>query len=107
MPRSIRVTPEDLHMSAATVDAHADDVWLKHGAAHGRIEAAQVGVPTGSAAALSAALTKWQAETTSLFSRMVEHGGGLRDGAAAYEQVDQDGAADIAAGGDEVPDIGL
>lgn len=50
MPGSVRVMPEDLHVSVATVDAHADEVWLKHGAADGRIEAAQVGVPTVEAA---------------------------------------------------------
>lgn len=81
MPRSVRVAPEDLHMSAATVDAHANEVWLKHGAANGRIEAAQVGVPTGSAVALSAAVAKWQGDTTALFGRMVEYGGALRGGA--------------------------
>lgn len=94
-------------MSASTVDAHADEVWLKHGSADGRIEAAQVGVPTGSAVALTAAVTKWQADTTTLFARLADHGGALRDGAATYEQVDQKSAADIEAVGDQVSNLDL
>lgn len=107
MPRSVRVTLEDLHVSASTVDAHADEVWLKHGSADGRIEAAQVGVPAGSAVALTAAVTKWQGDTTALFSRMVNYGGALREGAATYEQVDEKGAADIKAASEQVSDLDL
>ena len=66
MSELIRVVPEDLHVSAAKVDVHADELHLKHTAANGRIEAAQAGVPTGSAAALSAAVAKWQTDTTVL-----------------------------------------
>ena len=96
-------------MSAATVDAHADEVWLRHGAADGRVEAAQVGVPAGSSVALVAAITKWQGDTTALFARMVEHGASLRGGAAAYEHTDQQGAVDIEAASDQVStlDLGL
>lgn len=50
MSRLIRVVPEDLHVSAAKVTVHADELQLKHAGANGRIEAAQVGVPAGSAA---------------------------------------------------------
>ena len=62
-----RVAPEDLQLSAATVDVHTDELHLRHATAHGRIEGAQVGVPTRSAAALGAAVAKWQADTTVLF----------------------------------------
>ena len=67
MPDEVKVTPEDLHLSAATVDVHADDMHARHFAADGRMEAAQPGLPTGSSAALTGAVTKWQADTTALF----------------------------------------
>ena len=95
MPERMRVVPEDLHLSAANVDVHADEVHAKHFAADGRIEAAQVGLPAGSAAALGSAVAKWQADTTTLFTRMVEHSSGLRTGAADYQQTDHDGAGEI------------
>ena len=109
MPGWIRVVPEDLHLSAAKVDAHADELHLRHAVANGRIEAAQVGVPTGSAAALSAAVAKWQADTTALFGNLVEHGEALRGAAAGYVGTDEDNAADIEAAGDQVStlDLGL
>ena len=95
MPKSVRVVPEDLNMSAATVDVHADDVQLRHATADGRIESAQRGLPTASAAALSTAVTKWQADTAALFGRMVDHSAGLRFGANGYQQTDQTSASDI------------
>ena len=107
MPNSMRVTPEDLLVSAFTVDAHADEMWFKHGAADGRIEGAQVGMPAGSAVALSAAVAKWQADSTALFRRLVEHSQALRGGAAAYEQTDEDSAAHLTASGDQMTDLDL
>jgi hypothetical protein len=74
----VRVAAEDLHMSAATVDVHADDLHLRHATANGRIQGAQVGVPMGSAAALTAAVAKWQADSTVLFGNLVGHGESLR-----------------------------
>jgi uncharacterized protein YukE len=105
----IRVVPEDLHVSAAKVDVHADELHLRHAAANGRIEAAQVGVPTGSAAALSAAVAKWQGDTTALFGNLVEHGEALRGAAAGYVGTDEENAGDIQAAGDHVStlDLGL
>lgn len=107
MPKTVRVAPEDLMVSASTVDAHADGMWLKHGTADGRIEGAQKGMPTGSNVALSGAVAKWQADSTALFGRMVGHGQGLRTGAAAYEQVDAQNADDITAAGEQITDLDL
>ena len=109
MPKAVRVEPADLMVSAATVDAHADGMWAKHGAADGRIEGAVTGVPTGSALALSAAVVKWQADSTVLFGRLVDHSQALRTGAAVYEQTDQQSAAAIDAVADatRAVDLGL
>jgi hypothetical protein len=107
VPRPIRVVPEDLLLSEATVDAHADGMWLRHGVASGRIEAAQVGVPAGSAVALNAAVAKWHKDSTALFARMVEHAGALRAGAAAYEQTDEGSATELTAAGDQFTDVDL
>lgn len=107
MPKSVRVVPEDLHMSAATVDVHADNVHARHAAANGRIESAQTGLPTASAVALGAAVTKWQADTTAVFGQMVGHSEGMRLGAAAYLGIDQQSEAEITAAGDQMLDLGL
>jgi uncharacterized protein YukE len=92
---AVRVVADDLKLSASHVDVHADGLRLAHGSADGQIEAAQPGVPAGSAAALNGALAKWQGDTTALFTRMVGHSTGLRSGAAAYEQTDAQSAERI------------
>lgn len=107
MPEPVRVVCEDLQMSAATVDARADDLWTRHATADGRIELAQRGVPAGSALALMSAVSKWQGESSALFGRLVDHGHGLRAGAAAYERADHDGATAIAAAERSGLDLGL
>lgn len=89
MPKHVEVVPEDLCVSAATVDAHADAVRLGHFEADGRIEGAQTGIPAASIGALTATVTKWQADTTAIFGRMVEHAHAMRSGAAAYVQTDE------------------
>jgi len=94
-------------MSAATVDARADDLWARHAMADGRIESAQRGVPAGSMAALTSAVAKWQGDSATLFGRLVDHGHGLRAGAAAYERTDDDGATAIAAAERSELDLGL
>jgi hypothetical protein len=56
----------------------------RHGAADGRIESSQHGLPAGGAVAVGAALAKWQADTSALYGQLVERSQGLRSGAAAY-----------------------
>lgn len=109
MSKIIRVVPEDLQVSAAKVDVRADELHLKHTAAIGRIEAAQVGVPAGSAAALSVAVAKWQVDTTVMFGNLVQHSEALRGAAIGYETTDEHNAAAIDAVGDEAStlDLGL
>jgi uncharacterized protein YukE len=95
VPDGVRVTPEDLHVSAATVDMHADTMHARHFEADDRMESAQPGMPMGSAAALTAAVAKWQADTSAMFGRMIDHSHGLRTGATAYQRVDDEAAADV------------
>jgi hypothetical protein len=84
MPEVIRGVPEDLRVSAAEVEGHADELQARHAAAHGRIEAAQAGVPATAAVALSAAVAKWQVDTTAMFGNLMEHGGALRGAEVGY-----------------------
>lgn len=107
MPKAVRVVPEDLMASASTVDAHADSMRSVHAAADGRIETAQKGVPGGAAAALGAAVTKWQADSSALFGRMAGHAEALRDAARVYAQVDGHNAAAIDAAGGGSVDLGI
>lgn len=108
MPKNVHVVPEDLHLSAATVDMHADSVRVKHASVDARIEGAQRGVPAGSAAALTATVAKWQADSTAIFARMVDHSTGLRTTAVAYVSTDtQNGAAVNAAGEQIRPEVDL
>lgn len=104
-----RVVPEDLQLSAARVDVHADDVQVRHTTSDGRIEAAQLGLPTASLAALSTKVAKWQADTATMFGRMVDHSAGLRAGASLYHQTDADNASEIdsAAAAISADDMGL
>ncbi|MDZ7881893.1 MAG: hypothetical protein U5N53_02785 [Mycobacterium sp.] len=105
----VRVVPEDLQVSAATVDAHADGVRAKHAAADARIEGAQKGLPAGAASVLGAAVTKWQADSGAMVGRMVGDGTGLRSGAAAYATADQDAASAVESAGNRIrpEDMGL
>ena len=107
MPEEVRVTPEDLHLSAATVDVYADNMHARHFEADGRMEAAQPGLPAGSAAALTGAVAKWQGDTSAMFGRMIDHSHGLRSGAAAYLQVDDDTTTDITRAEQAVSDLDL
>lgn len=109
MPQPLRVVTDDLSVSAATVDTHADQMRARHATADAKMESASAGVPAGSAVALGAALTKWQADTSTLYGQLVGHGHGLRSGAQAYSTVDSGGAAEIDAAGHRVPlpDLGL
>ena len=91
-----RVVPEDLQVSAATVDVHADEVHVRHTTSDGRIAAAQLGLPTASSAALSSKVAKWQDDTATMFGRMVDHSAGLRAGASLYQQTDNGAASEIA-----------
>ncbi|MEH3138795.1 MAG: hypothetical protein PGN37_01185 [Mycobacterium kyogaense] len=107
MPARVQVVPEDLHVSAATVDTHADAVKARHFAADARIEGAQKGVPAASVAALSGAVTKWQADTTAIFGQMVDHAHGLRTGAAAYVEADHSGATQVQRADQQISDVDL
>ena len=109
MGQPLRVVTEDLRVSAATVDVHADDLRARHAAADGKIGSSQRGLPAGSAVALGAAVTKWQADTSALYEQLVGHSHGLRSGAAAYQVADDSGATAVDAAGDGIadPDLGL
>lgn len=108
MPKNVHVVPEDLHLSAATVDMHADSVRVLHASADYRIEGAQRGLPAGSAAMLIGTVARWQADSTAIFARMVDHSTGLRTSAAAYVSTDtQSGAAVSAAGNQIRPEVDL
>ena len=109
MPERLQVVTDDLAISAATVDTHADGMRARHAAADDKIAAASRGVPAGSAVALGAAVTKWQADTSTLYGQLVEHGHSLRSGAHAYLRIDESAAAGLDAAGRQapVPDLGL
>jgi hypothetical protein len=106
---SIHVVPEDLHVSAAKVDLHAEELQLGHTLANGEIEGAQLGVPAVVAVPLSVAVAKWRADTSVLFASLARHGEALRGAAAGYIGTDEGYAADIEAVGDPVStlDFGL
>ena len=108
MPKNVHVVPEDLHLSAATVDMHADSVRVTHASADYRIEGAQRGLPAGSAAMLTSTVARWQADSTAIFARMVDHSTGLRMSAVAYVSTDtQSGAAVNLVGNQIRPEVDL
>lgn len=99
MPARIRVAPEDLHLSAAKVEGHAEELQARHAASDGRIGDAQAGVPAASTAALGAAVSKWQLDTTVLHGRLSGHGQALSGAASAFVGTEERNAADIDAVG--------
>jgi uncharacterized protein YukE len=105
----LRVSPEDLQVSAATVGVHADTVRARHAAADGQIEGAQRGMPAGAAVALGAAVTKWQTDSAALVGRLLDDSAGLRAGAAAYATTDEDSATAVASASHRIrpEDMGL
>lgn len=105
----VRVVAEDLQVSAATVDAHADNVRARIAAADARFDGAQKGLPAGSAAALGAAVAKWQADSTAMIERMIGGSTGLRGGARAYVSADEEAAVAVESAGNQIrpEDMGL
>ncbi|WP_029116239.1 hypothetical protein [Mycobacterium sp. URHB0044] len=103
----LNVNPEDLHVSASTVDMHADDMWTNHGLADGRLEEAQGGLPAGAVVALGAAVSKWQADSVHLFRGLVGHSDRLRTAAGEYTCTDEHGSTEIAKAGEQIIDLGL
>jgi uncharacterized protein YukE len=99
MAEPLRVVSELFHVSAATVGAHADSMRTRHAASDGRIESSQPGLPAGAAVAVGAAASKWQTDTSVLYEQLVDHGHGLRGGAAAYQSTDEQNAAEVEAAG--------
>ena len=109
MPGVVHVVADDLAVSAARVDTHADNLRARHGAADSRIDAARPGLPAGSAAALSGVMAKWQQDTTAYYTAMADHSIGLRSGAASDAEVDASSAEGLDAAGRSMPspDLGL
>jgi WXG100 family type VII secretion target len=97
MQDRIRVTPEDLLISGARVNGHADDLEAHHAASHADIHAAQAGMVGASAAAMEAKLTQWQSTTVALTNRLTDHARALTSGGMQYSQSDRKNAAIIAA----------
>lgn len=95
----IRVVPEDLRASAAKVHSHADELQVRHISAHGRIEASLAGVPAAAAAALSAAVAKWQADSAVTFGNLVQHGGAMGSSEVKYSATEGSSSAAIEAVG--------
>jgi uncharacterized protein YukE len=93
---SIRVGPEGLHASASAVGEHAEELQMRRTAAAGRMEAAQPGMPAGSAAALSAAVAKWRLDTERHVSALSDHSEGFRLSATAYAQTEAGNAERVA-----------
>jgi hypothetical protein len=52
-------------------------------------------------------VTKWQADTTTMFGRMVDHAHGLRTGAVQYIETDQSAGSDIEQAERQISDIDL
>ena len=62
---------------------------------HARIEAAQVGVPAGAVAALSAAVAKWRLDTQRHFAALTDRSESLGL-SAAYNKTEEGNASSVA-----------
>ena len=62
---------------------------------------------TGATGFIGSAVTKWQADTTTIFSRMIGHADGLRVGAASYQQADEASAGRVDGAARRIGDLDL
>jgi hypothetical protein len=85
------------------VEGHAEELHARHAASDGRISDAAAGVPAASTAALGAAVTKWQLDTTVLHGRLTGHGQALSGAASTFVGTEERNAADINAVGVQAP----
>jgi uncharacterized protein YukE len=97
----VRVNPDDLLVSGARVDFHADGVLADHRVADARIGAAQAGWVGLSASALALKAAQWETVSAVLVGKLADHARALRTGAATFEFTDTDNARRIGeVGGD-------
>lgn len=99
MADPIRVAPEDLHLSAARVEGHGEELHARHAASDSRVAEAAAGVPLGAAAALGAAMTKWQVDSTILTGKIAGHGQAFRGAATSFAEVEEGNTAAVKAVG--------
>lgn len=86
---SLRVNIESLAVSSTAVTGHGEDVAMKHAAAAGRIDSAQIGWQGASALAMTALSGQWSATTASLLTRLSDHAQGLHTGAQGFAEMEQ------------------
>ncbi len=107
MSEKLRVDPLEVRMAADHVNAAADSLRSAHGAAHERMGAAQAGWIGTSAAGLSATTTKWEEESASHCTELLEHAEDLRSAAAEYVRTDDNAATEIDSAGSNLGTMGL
>ena len=99
MADELRVDPADLHVGAAQVEVHAEEMMAAHTQAHGQMAEAAPGIVGASVAALAALTSHWEAESAGQFAEMIEHSEKFRSAATQYDSTDSatssqiDGAA--------------
>jgi hypothetical protein len=86
-----------LESSASKVAGHAEEFHARHIASDSRIGDAEAGVPLAAAAALSAAVAKWQLDTTVLHGSLAGHGQAMGAAASRFIVTEQSNAAGVRA----------
>ncbi len=86
---SLRVNIEDVSASGVAVNAHGEDVAVKHAAAASRIDAAQAGWQGASAAAMALLSEQWLATTSALVTRLSDHAQALHASAQGFAEMEQ------------------
>jgi len=95
MPQKLSVDVEALRMASSHIDVAADDLRKAHSESHDRIAAAQAGWIGSSGAALTAATTKWEQESTAWYAHLAEHASDFRSAGVRYTTTDQEAEAAI------------
>jgi WXG100 family type VII secretion target len=97
MGNELKVDPGAVTAAADRIDTAADGLRAAHATVHERIAVAQAGWVGASAAALTAAASKWQEQSDARYTAMIGLAGDYRTAAASYVSTDEGEAADVRA----------
>ncbi|PVA44660.1 WXG100 family type VII secretion target [Mycobacteroides abscessus] len=91
----LRVSPDDLRMSANFIDMHRSEIEQSHASADASIEEHMTEWVGASAVALQAKLLEWQGVTTHTTGECTYHHAAFKQVAAEFETMDEDKAVEI------------
>ena len=107
MSRDIAVNPTDLHLAAASVRCHAEDMRTALKSSEASAQDAESGWVGQSADALQSLVPSWREFSRAIDSKLEAHSAHLDASAGAYESTDDRNAASVKKPAVSVPRLNL